>query len=136
MQFLFKMADRVGLLSLRSISLALISLCLPPYSVWLSLVVKPTHPVGSNPATKQKTRRFTPRFLMADRVGFEPTVPFGGTHDFQSCTFGLSVICPRHRFYNLFLCLASIIFYFYQKRNTLTFRISNNLIHNHKLISI
>lgn len=31
---------------------------------------------------------------MADRVGFEPTVPFGGTHDFQSCTFGLSVICP------------------------------------------
>lgn len=35
---------------------------------------------------------------MADRVGFEPTVPFGGTHDFQSCTFGLSVICPLHRF--------------------------------------
>lgn len=35
---------------------------------------------------------------LADRVGFEPTVPFGGTHDFQSCTFGLSVICPLHRF--------------------------------------
>ena len=26
-----------------------------------------------------------------ERVGFEPTVPFGGTHDFQSCTFGHSV---------------------------------------------
>ena len=24
---------------------------------------------------------------MADRVGFEPTVPFRGTHDFQSCAF-------------------------------------------------
>ncbi len=48
----------------------------------------------------QKKTLQTSVFLikMADRVGFEPTVPFGGTHDFQSCTFGLSVICPLHRF--------------------------------------
>ena len=32
---------------------------------------------------------------MAERVGFEPTVKLlNPTHDFQSCTFGLSVISP------------------------------------------
>ncbi len=31
---------------------------------------------------------------MADRVGFEPTVPFRGTHDFQSCAFDHSAIYP------------------------------------------
>jgi hypothetical protein len=29
-----------------------------------------------------------------ERVGFEPTVSFGDTHDFQSCTFGHSVTSP------------------------------------------
>ncbi len=32
--------------------------------------------------------------IIAERVGFEPTVRFR-THDFQSCTFGLSVISPE-----------------------------------------
>jgi hypothetical protein len=31
--------------------------------------------------------------FLAERVGFEPTVPLG-THDFQSCTFGHSVTSP------------------------------------------
>lgn len=30
-----------------------------------------------------------------ERAGFEPAVPFWGTHDFQSCTFGHSVTSPR-----------------------------------------
>lgn len=34
-----------------------------------------------------------PGMLLAERAGFEPAVPFG-THDFQSCTFGLSVTSP------------------------------------------
>ncbi len=33
------------------------------------------------------------RLPSAEREGFEPSVPCG-THDFQSCTFGLSVISP------------------------------------------
>ena len=33
---------------------------------------------------------------MADREGFEPSVPFGGTHDFQSCAFDHSAIYPNH----------------------------------------
>ena len=41
-------------------------------------------------------------FQMAERVGFEPTVPLRGTHDFQSCSFGLSDISP-------FPCLLIII---------------------------
>ncbi len=31
--------------------------------------------------------------IRAERAGFEPAVPLG-THDFQSCTFGLSVTSP------------------------------------------
>ena len=31
---------------------------------------------------------------LAERVGFEPTVEFCPTHDFQSCTFGHSVTSP------------------------------------------
>ena len=31
---------------------------------------------------------------MAERVGFEPTVAFRATHDFQSCTFDHSVTSP------------------------------------------
>ena len=38
---------------------------------------------------------------MADRVGFEPTVPFGGTHDFQSCAFDHSAIYPSWSVPNL-----------------------------------
>ncbi len=42
----------------------------------------------------QKTHEIV-RFLhLAERVGFEPTVPFWGTHDFQSCSFGPSDISP------------------------------------------
>ena len=36
---------------------------------------------------------------LAERVGFEPTVRFR-THDFQSCTFGLSVISPGQKGWN------------------------------------
>ena len=33
-------------------------------------------------------------YTMADREGFEPSVPFRGTHDFQSCAFDHSAIYP------------------------------------------
>ena len=44
----------------------------------------------------RKKTLFSSVFLikMADRVGFEPTVPFRGTHDFQSCAFDHSAIYP------------------------------------------
>ncbi len=32
---------------------------------------------------------------MAERVGFEPTVPFWSTQHFQCCTFGRSVTSPE-----------------------------------------
>ncbi len=32
----------------------------------------------------------------AEREGFEPSVPWWGTHAFQACTFGLSVISPEN----------------------------------------
>ena len=35
--------------------------------------------------------------MLAERVGFEPTVAFCATHDFQSCTFGHSVTSPMLR---------------------------------------
>ena len=35
--------------------------------------------------------------MLAERVGFEPTVAFCATHDFQSCTFGHSVTSPTLR---------------------------------------
>ena len=31
---------------------------------------------------------------MADREGFEPSVPVGGTHTFQACSFDHSDTCP------------------------------------------
>ena len=31
---------------------------------------------------------------MADREGFEPSVPFWGTHTFQACSFDHSDTCP------------------------------------------
>lgn len=34
---------------------------------------------------------------LAEKVGFEPTVRFGRTHDFQSCTFDHSVTSPKGR---------------------------------------
>ena len=44
---------------------------------------------------KKMKPSFSPRDLrsFAEREGFEPSVPCG-THDFQSCTFGLSVTSP------------------------------------------
>ena len=36
----------------------------------------------------------TIKFSRAERVGFEPTVPFWGTHDFQSCPFDHSGTSP------------------------------------------
>ena len=32
--------------------------------------------------------------LLADREGFEPSIPFRGIHDFQSCALGHSAIYP------------------------------------------
>ncbi len=37
---------------------------------------------------------------MADREGFEPSVPFRGTHDFQSCAFDHSATYPTHSLIN------------------------------------
>jgi hypothetical protein len=34
---------------------------------------------------------------LAEKVGFEPTVRFRRTHDFQSCTFDHSVTSPKGR---------------------------------------
>ena len=42
----------------------------------------------------RESRHPEPQDLSAERGGVEPPVPFG-THDFQSCTFGHSVISPN-----------------------------------------
>lgn len=44
----------------------------------------------------RKKTLFSSVFLikMADREGFEPSVRFGRTHDFQSCAFDHSAIYP------------------------------------------
>jgi hypothetical protein len=34
------------------------------------------------------------RFWAAERVGFEPTIPFWGIHTFQACSFDHSDISP------------------------------------------
>ena len=39
--------------------------------------------------------KLRPRDEMAEREGFEPSVPCD-THEFQSCTFGLSVTSPSN----------------------------------------
>src|SRR5690349_4428922 len=39
------------------------------------------------------TATWTLALIVAEREGFEPSVPFG-THDFQSCSFGHSDISP------------------------------------------
>jgi hypothetical protein len=51
--------------------------------------------------SRQRSLRFaflqepeTASLKLAEREGFEPSVPCG-THDFQSCTFGLSVTSPQ-----------------------------------------
>ena len=50
---------------------------------------------------KQKTTRKGCFFiLMAEREGFEPSVRFGRTHDFQSCAFDHSAISPDFFFHN------------------------------------
>ena len=38
---------------------------------------------------------------MAEREGFEPSVAVRATHDFQSCTFGHSVISPLVKLANI-----------------------------------
>ena len=45
---------------------------------------------------------------MADRQGFEPWIPFGGIHDFQSCAFDHSAIYPKQRLtYIIFFIFAT-----------------------------
>ena len=43
---------------------------------------------------------------MAEREGFEPSVPFWGTHDFQSCAFNRSATSPYWNIENLRPCAA------------------------------
>ncbi len=43
---------------------------------------------------------------MAEREGFEPSVPFWGTHDFQSCAFNRSATSPYWHIANLRPCSA------------------------------
>jgi hypothetical protein len=38
---------------------------------------------------------------MAERVGVEPTIPFWGIHDFQSCPFGHSGISPQQALFSI-----------------------------------
>ena len=40
------------------------------------------------------SRVYCGRKLMADREGFEPSVPVCGTHTFQACSFDHSDTCP------------------------------------------
>ena len=56
---------------------------------WL-LIQTPHHTQTKN--LKQTLVRF--RLYVAERVGFEPTIPFRGIHDFQSCSFDPSDISP------------------------------------------
>lgn len=50
---------------------------------------------------------------MADRVRFELTVPFGGTHDFQSCAFDHSANSASYqvtkRYYHIIDILSSVL---------------------------
>ena len=52
------------------------------------------HEFGRRGARPPRPRARRSRAPPAERKGFEPLVPCG-THDFQSCTFGLSVISPE-----------------------------------------
>ena len=45
------------------------------------------HLDGSNPLYK-KERTLSDAFFMAEKEGFEPSIPFWGIHDFQSCALG------------------------------------------------
>ncbi len=45
---------------------------------------------------------------MAEREGFEPSVPFWGTHDFQSCAFNRSATSPYWNIENLRPCPAGL----------------------------
>ena len=42
----------------------------------------------------KKPARVTCWFFSAERMGFEPMVPFRGTHAFQACQFNHSCISP------------------------------------------
>ena len=42
-----------------------------------------------------KNRREPTPEILAEREGFEPSVPFWGTHDFQSCAFNRSATSPK-----------------------------------------
>ena len=48
----------------------------------------------ASPGTINCASNWLQIFWAAEREGFEPSIPFG-IHDFQSCTFGLSVISPE-----------------------------------------
>ena len=43
---------------------------------------------------KSKSRLNPASFYLAERAGFEPAVPFRGTHAFQACQFSHSCISP------------------------------------------
>ena len=48
---------------------------------------------------------------MADREGFEPSVRFRRTHDFQSCAFDHSAIYPKRLLFSFFYFNWQELFY-------------------------
>ena len=48
---------------------------------------------------------------MADREGFEPSVRFRRTHDFQSCAFDHSAIYPRCYLFSFFYFILQELFF-------------------------
>ena len=43
--------------------------------------------MDANPSQSKKTTRWVV-FCLAEKEGFEPSIPFWGIHDFQSCALG------------------------------------------------
>ena len=66
------------------------------YHVRYTAAMHPTWCMTNGALNHVRFRAATnPTWFVAEREGFEPSVPFlVGTHDFQSCPFGLSGISP------------------------------------------
>ena len=58
---------------------------------------------------------------MAEKEGFEPSIPFWGIHDFQSCALGQlrdfskCAVQSAKTYYRIFMKMSSIIFTIYKK---------------------
>ena len=71
---------------------------------------------------KQVPIRLDGDLFLAEKEGFEPSIPFWGIHDFQSCALGQlrdfsirGALLPARLSYNMKFHLSSVSFSFFQK---------------------